>query len=310
MESKKIKKVSVVGMGALGLLFGKHIADCCGKDTVEFVMGKSRYDQYKNQAFYCNGTKTDFQITLDTEAKPTDLVIVAVKYTGLQEALETMQGCIGPHTIILSVMNGITSEQIIGEKFGMNKLIYSVAQGMDAMKFGNELNYTTTGELLIGITDDSQKANLDSVVDFFREIQLNYTVEEDMLYRLWGKFMLNVGVNQTCMVYGTTYAGVLAEGEPNRTMVAAMREVIALANAEGVALSEKDLNHYLDILRTLSPEGTPSMGQDRINRKPSEVEMFAGAVRSLAKKYDICVPANDFLYKSVIEIEKGYLSEI
>ncbi len=118
--------------------------------------------------------------------------------------------------------------------------------------------------------------------------------------------MLNVGVNQTCMVYATTYSGVLEKGEPNLIMISAMREVIALANAEGIPLSEADINQYIKILKTLSPEGTPSMGQDRINRKPSEVEMFAGTVIELAQKHDIYVPVNSFLYDRVKEIEKEY----
>ena len=53
-------------------------------------------------------------------------------------------------------------------------------------------------------------------------------MEEDILHRLWGKFMLNVGVNQTCMAYETNYGALLREGsEANETMLAAMREVIA-----------------------------------------------------------------------------------
>ena len=126
------------------------------------------------------------------------------------------------------------------------------------------------------------------------------------MHRLWSKFMLNVGVNQTCMVYSTTYSGALAQGEANRTMLAAMREVIAVAQAEGIALTEQDINQYIAILGTLSPDGIPSMGQDRINRRPSEVEMFAGTVIRLAKKHGLLVPTNEFLYRRVREIEQEY----
>ena len=141
---------------------------------------------------------------------------------------------------------------------------------------------------------------------FFDRAGVGYVEEDDILRRMWSKFMLNVGVNQTCMVYGTTYGGVLADGEPNRTMISAMREVIALAGAEGICLNEQDLNQYIDIIGTLSPEGTPSMGQDRINRKPSEVELFAGTVMRLAEKHGLYVPVNRFLYERVQKIEKEY----
>ena len=142
---------------------------------------------------------------------------------------------------------------------------------------------------------------------FFEKAGVAYTEEVDIMHRLWGKFMLNVGMNQTCMVYSTTYGGALKAGSnENRTLIAAMREVIAIANAEGIDLSEKDLNQYLEITRTLSQDGMPSMAQDRINKNYSEVEAFAGTVIQIAEKHNIQVPENRFLYDKVKEIEAEY----
>jgi len=307
MSEREISKVSIIGMGALGLLYGSHIVKHLGMEAVNFIMEDNRLRKYENQKFYCNEEEIKFILTRDRDAEPADLLIAAVKYTGLEEALASMKSCIGPDTIILSVLNGISSEKIIGTHYGMDKVIYTVAQGMDAMKVDNKLQFTQMGELHLGIVDVGQKDKLNRVITFFDKIELPYVVEEDILHRLWSKFMLNVGVNQTCMVYDTNYAGVLASGEPNRTMIAAMREVIAVANAEGIRLSEADLNQYIAIIRKLNPEGTPSMGQDRINRKSSEVELFAGTVIKMAKKHKIYVPANEFLYKRVKEIEREYV---
>lgn len=304
---REIAKVSIIGMGALGLLYGSHIAKNLGIEAVDFIMEEDRLKKYKDQKFYCNGEEMQFALTRDSEAEPADLLIVAVKYTGLEKALISMKRCIGPDTIILSVLNGISSERIIGMQYGMDKVIYTIAQGMDAMKFDNKLQYTRMGKLHVGIVDNGQQDKLNRVNSFFDKINIPYEVEEDILHRLWSKFMLNVGVNQTCMVYNTNYAGTLVSGEPNRTMISAMREVIAVANAEGINLCESDINYYIDIIGTLNPEGTPSMGQDRINRKPSEVELFSGTVIQLAKKHKIYVPVNEFLYRRVKEIEKEYL---
>ncbi|WP_228354154.1 ketopantoate reductase family protein [Variimorphobacter saccharofermentans] len=307
MMKREIAKVSIIGMGALGLLYGSHIAKNLGIEAVDFIMEEDRLKKYKDQKFYCNGEEMQFALTRDSEAEPADLLIVAVKYTGLEKALISMKRCIGPDTIILSVLNGISSERIIGMQYGMDKVIYTIAQGMDAMKFDNKLQYTRMGKLHVGIVDNGQQDKLNRVISFFDKINIPYEVEEDILHRLWSKFMLNVGVNQTCMVYNTNYAGTLVSGEPNRTMISAMREVIAVANAEGINLCESDINYYIDIIGTLNPEGTPSMGQDRINRKPSEVELFSGTVIQLAKKHKIYVPVNEFLYRRVKEIEKEYL---
>ena len=303
----EIKDTAIIGMGALGVLYGSHIRKQCKNDAVCFVMDEMRAKKYKDAVVTCNGEKQQFRIVADSEAKPVDLVIVAVKYTGLHEALEVMKNCVGENTTIISVLNGISSEEIIGARYGMEKIVYTVAQGMDAMKFANALNYTRMGNLHIGKTKDCDPERFDALVRFFEAIRLPYIHEEDILYRMWGKFMLNVGINQTCMVYQTTYSGALSRGAANRTLIAAMREVIALANAEGVALSEKDLNDYIEVIKTLKPEGTPSMGQDRINKRASEVELFAGTVIALAKKHGLYVPENEFLLERVREIEKGYV---
>ena len=119
--------------------------------------------------------------------------------------------------------------------------------------------------------------------------------------------MLNVGVNQVCMVYDTHYEGALTLGsEANMAMIGAMREVILVANAESVNLGEAELKEYIRILKTLDPKATPSMGQDRLNKQKSEVDMFAGTVIELANKHGIPVPANEFLYRRVHEIEAEY----
>lgn len=308
-ETKKpeIKKISIVGMGALGLLYGNHIAQHLGKDAVTFVMDSARVEKYKDAEFEINGTKASFCATSFAEAEPADLLIVAVKYTGLESAVQEMGRCIGPDTLVISVLNGISSEELLVQHFPEAKIVHTVAQGMDAMKFGNSLKYTQMGNLHVGALPGQSTENLDRLCSFFESIRMPYIREADILYRMWFKFMLNVGVNQVCMVYNTNYAGVLAEGEANRMLVAAMREVEVLALAEGITLTEADLCRCIEIEKTLDPEGTPSMGQDRINRKASEVEMFAGTVIRMAEKHGILVPANRYLYQRVMEIEKEYV---
>ena len=302
-----INTVHIVGMGALGLLYGDIIQRHLGAQSVAFVMDPARCKKYADKTYFVNGKETAFRKISCTEAAPCDLLIVAVKDTGLQAALEVMASSVGPDTVIVSVMNGISSEKIIGGRFGMERMIHTVAQGMDAMHFDGRLDYSKPGQLCMGVLAPAKEALLDRVCEFFDRAGMAYTREEDILRRIWGKYMLNVGINQACMVYGTTYGGALEEGgEPLMTMVAAMREVILVANAEGVNLNETDLKQYLHLMTTLAADNMPSMAQDRVNKKPSEVEMFAGTVLKLAEKHGIPAPANAFLRRRVREIEAEY----
>ena len=304
---KQIETVSILGMGALGLLYASQIAEGIGAEHVRFVMDPARYTRHKDDRCTVNGCPGAFPIVCADDATPCDLLIVAVKYPQLEQALETMASSIGPDTIILSVMNGISTEEILGSRYGRDRVIHTVALGMDAMHFGSELIYTRAGHLCLGICDPSMQKKLDAVTRFFERAGVPYAVEEDIIHRMWSKFMINVGINQTCMVYGTTYAGAMAPGSAEcMTLISAMREVILIANAEGVSLTEEDLKKNVTIMKTLDPDATPSMGQDRISGRRSEVELFAGTMLRLGQKHGIPVPTNEFLYHRVKAIEADY----
>ena len=303
----EIKKTAIIGMGALGLLYGNKIKEEKGNDAVSFIVDEDRYLRYKDRHFSICGENKNFNIELADNAKPADLVIVAVKYNALESALNTMRNVVDDHTIIMSVMNGITSEQIIGTRYGQSNIIYTVAQGMDAMRDGDSLTYTKMGELRIGVKKGEDDTCLKKVIEFFDEIKMPYTVDDDIIYRMWGKFMLNVGINQTCMIYETTYSGANSEGEARDTLIGAMKEVISIANAEGVALSDTDIDYYLNITDSLDPNGYPSMRQDAIAKRKTEVDMFAGTVIEIAAKHGIDVPVNNRIYERVKEIEKDFV---
>ncbi len=303
---KPIETTAIIGVGALGMLFGNQLISNLGPDHISYVADDDRIKKYENSSFTINGNKVTLPLTPANQAKPVDLVIVAVKYTALSSALETMKPCVGPDTTIISVLNGISSEKMIGERFGHDKVIYTIAQGMDAMKFGSDLTYTKPGELCIGIDNPDQQERLDLLTQYLKKGGVPFTVEAEILRRLWGKFMLNVGLNQTCMAYETNYGGVLTPGEAHDTMIGAMREVIALSEKEGINLTEEDFNYYIDLIKTLSPQGMPSMRQDAIARRYSEVEMFAGTVREMSSGYGLAVPVNDRLYNKIKKMEAEY----
>ena len=303
---KPIESVHIIGMGALGLLYGSLITRTLGSGTVTYVMDDDRYARHAGKTHRINGEVMDFSVTRASESAPADLVIVAVKGTGLAAALDTMATSVGSDTTIISVLNGISSEEIIAQRFGAGRIVHAVAIAMDAMNFGGDLTYTKAGHLCLGVMDSAVQPHLDRLTAFFDKAGVDYVVE-DIRRRMWSKFMVNVGINQVCMVYNTGYGGALAQGsEARMTLIAAMREVILLANAEGIDLGEHDLREYLQILSVFPDDATPSMGQDRINRRPSEVELFAGTMIRLAQKHDLPVPANDFLYRRVREIEAAY----
>lgn len=308
-----IKKAAIIGKGAVGLLYGSLIARNIGPDAVEYVMDDDRLARHAEDALTINGRPCRIRTvgaSIAAEEEPVDLLILAIKATGLEQALVTMESCVGPQTRIISLLNGITSEEAIAQRFGWENTVLSVAQGMDAVFIDNALTYTHPGEIRLGPAPATAPGVVDQIADFLARAGISHAVEANIRRRQWVKFMLNVGLNQTCMVFGGSYGSIAAPGEQNRCFIAAMREAIAVAHAEGVDLDEDDLLQMVSMVESLDPAGMPSMAQDRINRKRSEVDQFAGTVIRLADRHDILVPQNRYLYNRIAQIEAAYMDEL
>ena len=116
-----------------------------------------RLERYRNAEFRINGEAVSFPLVDAKEAEPVDLVIVATKYNGLRSAMEVMEKAVGEHTVIISVLNGISSEQILAEKYDRKNIVPCVALGMAAMRDGYTLTYCNKGSLRIGITGEEQR---------------------------------------------------------------------------------------------------------------------------------------------------------
>lgn len=302
----EIKTVAIVGMGALGMLYGEQLQKVLPAGAVRFVMDEERFKRHKNDKYEVNGVEQSFTLQSVAQAEPVDLVIVATKFSGLNEALEEMQGLVGTQTIIFSVLNGISSEEYIKERYGDDNLLYCVALGMDAVREGTSLTYQHKGILKLGMLAKKQRPALAAVMALLEKAGIQYVIEEDILHALWAKLLLNVGINQTCMVYETNYGGAFTNEEARQDMFAAMHEVITVAQREGIKLTEADFEGCVKVLRGLSPEGLPSMRQDAIAKRKSEVELFAGTIIRLGAKHNVPTPVNQRYYDIIKAMEAKY----
>jgi 2-dehydropantoate 2-reductase len=304
----EIRTVAIVGLGALGVLFGRQLSKELPEGSVCVVADRARIERYEREGVYSNGEKCRFRyVTPEEVGESADLVLFAVKFSDLSSAIEAARNQVGPDTVILSLLNGVVSEEIIGRVLGPEKVLPAVAQGMDAVKVGNRLIYTHMGMICFGDRPGGGASDqVEAVSRFFAKTGIPHEVADDMRHRLWGKFMLNVGVNQAVAVFEGDYGTVQREGPARDAMIAAMREALALSRAEGVDLTEEDLAYWLKVLSTLNPGGKPSMRQDLEAGRYSEVVLFAGTVLELGAKHGIDCPVNRMLYDRIKEIENRF----
>lgn len=302
-----IEKAAIIGKGAVGLMYGSLIAANIGADAVEFAMDDARFERHAGEEPLINGATCRIATIPMSAGEPVDLIILACKATGLDDAIASMAPLVGPRTCIASLINGITSERRIAARYGWERTVVGIAQGMDAVFLDGRVTFTHTGEIRFGAARGTLPGVCDAIAAFYRRAGIAYVVESDIWHRMWVKLMLNCGINQTCMVYGGTYGSASALGsEQNRSFVAAMREVLAVGRAEGIDLTESDLSSMAELIASLDPQGMPSMAQDRINRKPTEVDEFSGTICRLADVHSILVPQNRWLRERIREIEADW----
>ena len=300
-----MQTVGIIGLGALGVLFGQRLLEN-GAD-VRIIADQSRAEKYQKQGVTCNGAPVNFRYVTPEKAEKVDLMIFATKEGGLRSAMETASGFIGEDTLILSVLNGVSSEETIAARFGEKNVLYCTAQGMDAVKVGSALTYAHAGMIVLGEKEPGEiSPRVQAVADFLNAHGVTAQPVGDMVRRQWGKLMLNVGLNQTVMVFEGDYGTVQKPGKPRDIMIAAMREVQKLANLEGYPIDDEEFDEWVKLADSLSPAGKPSMRQDGEAHRKSEVELFAGTIIRRAEKYQLDVPINRWLYDTVKKMEAAY----
>jgi 2-dehydropantoate 2-reductase len=234
-----------------------------------------------------------------------DLIIVAVKYHHLDQVVADMANLIAENTLILSVMNGIDSEEILARTFGWDKVLYAIALGIDAQREPDQVRVSNEGTIYFGEQRNEEVTpRVKRVEELFTAAGIAYQVPEDMIRAMWWKYMINVGVNQVSAVLRAPF-GTFQKSEAARDLMQeAMQEVINVAAAKGIQLGAGDIQSWLLVMNTLDPEGRTSMCQDVMAARKTEVEMFAGTLLTMGRNLDIPTPLNRYLFRFLRAIEQ------
>jgi 2-dehydropantoate 2-reductase len=301
---KAIRKISIVGAGAMGAAYAAMFIEAAGF-SVSFVARGKRFERLKNQALTVNSRLYNVPVVHpDKISEPADLVLVAIKHHHLAGAVDDIAALAGRHTTILSVMNGLESEAIIGAACGMDKLVYAIAVGIDAVRENQRFTYANPGKIVFGpIGNDSQGPQLDRIEEALNRAGIPNEVPVDMIRAMWWKFMVNVGINQASAVLRAPYGVFQSSPDAQALIRSLMEEVVNLAEKAGVDLARKDIDEWDRIMANLSPTGKTSMLQDVEAGRKTEVEIFSGKVVALGNRYLIPTPVNETMQRIIKVIE-------
>lgn len=297
--------IYMVGLGAIGASFGAQFVKHQQADF-KVLVNEERLKRYKDQGIRVNRELIDFDYLVPTvDAPKADLIIIATKYHQLQEALDLIEPVVGQYTQILSVLNGINSEEIIASRFGWQRTVYGLCFGIDAVRENGEIWYGNIGRIVFGESDNAIHSDrIEWIKKVFDQNGVPYEVPDDFTRVQWRKFMINVGNNLTSAIMLAPYGVYQKIPEAKTLMIDVMKEVMTIANAKGIALGQSDIDGYLELLPTFDPNGKSSTHQDMEAGRKTEVEMFAGTVCSLGEELGIPTPLCDFMLKTIRTMEK------
>ncbi|KAB7744104.1 2-dehydropantoate 2-reductase [Nostocoides sp. F2B08] len=319
-----IEVVVVIGAGAMGAMYADHFARA-GTRTLLLAHGE-RAERLRRNPLLVNGRRLGAEVVdpLDDVATeddvPTaDLVIVAVKHHRLAEAAALLRSVVTPTTTVLSILNGLDSEDVIRAavpELTPEQVPLCIALAMDAEREDHRVRFTQSGRLVFGPAgpvDTHGAAPADSprlraVQDALTRAGLAWETPPDMRHRMWWKFMVNVGVNQASAVLRAPYGAFQHAGPARDLMMALIEEVRAVAGAEGVDLDDSDLEQWDRVLAGQPVDGMTSMHQDVLAGRETEVGIFAGRVVALGGEHRIPTPHNQtmlWILEALTDLRNG-----
>lgn len=291
-----IRNVLVCGAGAVG---SSYLERLHGLDPalVAAVASGERRARLAREGVTVNGRPLPIRTVGPGDGgPPADLILVAVKQHHLAAAIEDMRPFVGGDTVVLSLLNGITSEDVLAAAFGREHILHGFVVGNDVLREGSASRYTRIGRLVFGAAggaaDDPRVREVQALLD---RAGIPGAVPADIVREQWWKFMLNVGVNQVSAVLRAPMGAFAAVPEVRELTRAASLEVVAVAQAERIALAPADVDAIFPIIATLAPYGKSSMLQDVEAGRKTEVEIFAGEVCARGRRHGVATPVNEVL---------------
>ncbi|MDR2517268.1 MAG: ketopantoate reductase family protein [Spirochaetaceae bacterium] len=314
---EKIPSVLVAGAGAVGLTVAGQFFDY-DRNSVAILASGGRLARYREKGLFVNGRRRDF-ILADGAfpgEKRFDMIVFAVKFHQLDEAICDAAPFVSEHTVVVSLLNGISSEEIIAARLGREKMRdripLAMILGVDAQCAEGRARYTVPGVIHFGDAEGRLLERDELIAGIFTRAHIPFMRhEKDMKRALWYKFMFNAGINQVSALLRLPY-GALKKDAPGTAaeardlMYDAMDEVIAAANAEGIDLNGADRDAAGTGFAHLDDAGYTSMCQDVLAKRKTEVEMFSRVIMDLGKKHGIPVPVNTTLYRAIRTVEQRY----
>ena len=294
-------KIAVIGTGAMGSIYAGLLADA-GNEVWAIDTWAEHVKAMQTTGLRVGGASGDRTVKnikaseRIEDAGPCDLYIIATKASGVPAAARAIAGQIGPDGLILTIQNGLGAAERIAEHISPDNVLLGVAEGFGAsMKGPGHAHHPGMRLIRIGELKGGMSDRLRRVEAVWKEAGFNVKAFEDINQLIWEKFLCNVTLSASCTAFRCTVGELL--DHPDRWAVAlgCLREAYAVGRAKNIAFSFDDPEAYVTTFAQGLRESRPSMLQDHLARRASELDAINGQVVVQGAALGIATPYNETL---------------
>ena len=296
----KIEKVALIGAGAVGSYFIWGLSERMG-DHFQVIAEGERKERLSKNGIRINRKQYLFPVSTAQEAGVQDLVLIATKYDGLEDAISKLPSLVGKDTIVISLLNGVDSEEKIGKAIGMEHVIYATMR-IASVRKGNEIVFipeNTSGMYYgePGIEEPSERVQ--EVEELLKDTGIRCRYRVDILRNMWEKYAANVAQNLPQAILSVGYGAYTDSEHVYHIANGLWKEVTAVAKCKGI-----DLPENLNLFRGVQQTSRFSTLQDLDAKRHTEIDMFAGNMIEMGKEYGIPVPYCEYTYHLIKAMEE------
>jgi len=294
-------RIAVVGAGGVGGGFGAALAKA-GAD-VTFIARGAHLAAMKSEGLRVNSPRGDTHL-VPTQATDNpagigkvDVVLFCVKLWDVESAGEHIKPMVGPGTAVIPLQNGIDAADRLLPILGREAVMGGVAQiSASIVKPGVINQVGTFMRLIFGELDGRMTKRGQDLLALCQKAGFDVTLSDKILTELWMKFIL-LATNASITASTRQPIGKLRDDPDIRpVIIAAVKEVHAVARAKGVALPADAVDKVLDFIGHAPPAMKASMALDLERGNRMELPWLGGKVVALGRELGVATPVHSTMY--------------
>ncbi len=302
-------KVAVMGAGAMGSLFGAYLAQA-GESVVVVDIWLEHIEAIQTQGLILEeaGGERSVPLTATTEidsCEPVDLVILFVKSAATRLAATSAGAILKPGGRILTLQNGLGNAEAIAEVVGVQRvLVGTTAQGATLLGPGR-VRHAGQGDTHIGRLSGELDDFCQEVAAILSNAGLPTFVEPDVRSLVWGKLIINTGINALTALLRLRNGQLAELPETQQLLTMAVEEAIDVASTAGIHLPYDNPVEKVLSVAIATNDNQSSMLQDILRGATTEIAVINGAIAREGERVGVATPVNRTLTLLVAALEKN-----